>query len=197
MNTKAEFRQEFRQLRAKMTNENRESASKKILQTAQNLLKNNQQWKRIALYLNDEEEVATANLIDWAVKQKYEVYLPRVEVSNKTMTFYQITPNWRNELVPHQTLKICEPQISKLQVSKKFDVVFMPLITFDQSLNRIGRGGGYYDRWLQSLDYQPLKIGLAYQIQYSPLTFPKEVHDQDLDLVITDLQNYQKNNLKI
>ena len=66
-------------------------------------------------------------------------------------------------------------------------VLIVPLVGFDRQGNRIGYGGGYYDRTLQLLrESGPVAaIGLAFAVQQLP-AIPAEPFDQPLDLIVTD-----------
>lgn len=66
-------------------------------------------------------------------------------------------------------------------------VMVVPLVGFDRFANRIGFGGGYYDRTLQLLrEGTPVTtIGLAFSVQELP-EIPAETYDQPLDMIVTD-----------
>ncbi len=67
------------------------------------------------------------------------------------------------------------------------DVVLVPLLAFDRSGNRLGQGGGYYDRTLAALraDGPVLAIGAAHTFQEVDAV-PADRHDQRLDRIITE-----------
>jgi 5-formyltetrahydrofolate cyclo-ligase len=68
------------------------------------------------------------------------------------------------------------------------DVLFVPLVGFTAALDRLGQGGGHYDRWLA--DHPPvLAIGLAWDVQLCE-TLPTEAHDIPLDAVVTPTRIY-------
>jgi 5-formyltetrahydrofolate cyclo-ligase len=68
------------------------------------------------------------------------------------------------------------------------DVLFVPLVGFTPTLDRLGQGGGHYDRWLA--EHTPLlAIGLAWDAQ-SCDTLPTEPHDKALDAVVTPTRIY-------
>lgn len=68
------------------------------------------------------------------------------------------------------------------------NVLFVPLIGFTPSLERLGQGGGHYDRWIA--EHPPrLTIGLAWDAQLCD-TLPTEPHDVRLDAVITPTRIY-------
>ncbi len=74
-------------------------------------------------------------------------------------------------------------------VPTNFDAIIVPMLGFDNRLQRIGYGGGYYDRFLAG---QPkaLKIGVCFEIGRVD-KLPAEPHDIPLDIVITEEQIYQ------
>ncbi|MGL9702987.1 5-formyltetrahydrofolate cyclo-ligase [Wolbachia endosymbiont of Cimex lectularius] len=66
------------------------------------------------------------------------------------------------------------------------DTIITPVIAFDDHLNRLGFGGGWYDTVIKEL--RPLGkifIGVAYEKQYCK-NLPIEEHDQKLDIIITE-----------
>jgi 5-formyltetrahydrofolate cyclo-ligase len=68
------------------------------------------------------------------------------------------------------------------------DVLFVPLVGFTAALERLGQGGGHYDRWLA--EHRPaLAIGLAWNAQLMP-ALPVEPHDVPLDAVVTPTRMY-------
>jgi 5-formyltetrahydrofolate cyclo-ligase len=64
------------------------------------------------------------------------------------------------------------------------DVVIVPAVAFDERGNRLGYGGGYYDRLLPSLRHDCLRIGIAFDEQVMA-EIPAEEHDELVDIVIT------------
>jgi len=69
--------------------------------------------------------------------------------------------------------------------AKELDVVIVPGLAFDSKNNRLGRGKGFYDRFLEKCGPNVRKIGLAFSFQVFP-TIPTEGHDVPMDLVLTD-----------
>jgi len=68
------------------------------------------------------------------------------------------------------------------------DVLFVPLVGFTPALDRLGQGGGHYDRWLA--EHPPtLAVGLAWDAQVCD-TLPTEPHDKPLDAVVTPTRIY-------
>ena len=67
----------------------------------------------------------------------------------------------------------------------RLDCVFVPGIAFDKRQNRLGRGAGFYDRFLKRVSKRASKIGLGFSFQIVPRV-PTEAHDVRLDTVLTD-----------
>ncbi|ODT68083.1 MAG: 5-formyltetrahydrofolate cyclo-ligase [Pelagibacterium sp. SCN 63-23] len=65
------------------------------------------------------------------------------------------------------------------------DLVLMPLLGFDASGTRLGYGGGYYDRTLETLVRKPMLVGLAFAAQEISHV-PREAHDVPLDAIVTE-----------
>lgn len=78
-----------------------------------------------------------------------------------------------------------DPETSMLCPLWTHSVIFMPLLAFDDHGNRIGMGGGYYDRALSKVQNRPLCIGLAHDLQYSR-AIPAQAWDETMDAVITE-----------
>ena len=67
------------------------------------------------------------------------------------------------------------------------DILLIPLVAFDKKLNRLGYGGGYYDRLIAKLSKKKkiVTIGLAITVQKLD-TFPINKYDQKLDYIVTN-----------
>lgn len=82
-------------------------------------------------------------------------------------------------------LNVPEPQTSEWR--GKIDLILVPGVVFDPLCNRIGRGGGYYDKFLHS-QHHAIKIGVAYDFQVKKHEIPHSHHDKPLDRIITPTQ---------
>ena len=80
-------------------------------------------------------------------------------------------------------------------ISKKIvypDVLIIPLVAFDYNLNRLGYGGGYYDRYLAKFlkKKKIIKIGIAYSFQ-KLVKIPTNKYDIKLDYIVTEKRLYK------
>ena len=154
----------------------------KLLQTAKN----------IAIFISNDGEIETEHLIHWCWENNKNIYLPFVLPDEKGqllfLNYTETTPMLSNKY------GILEPKFdptSEIDPSD-LDVIFVPLVAFDKQGNRIGMGGGYYDRLLSALreqDKQPKIIGLAHDCQLVS-QIPTESWDIPLTEIITPSQHY-------
>jgi 5-formyltetrahydrofolate cyclo-ligase len=88
---------------------------------------------------------------------------------------------------------IPEPQIDKKLAIElnAIDIVFFPLVGFDNQGNRIGMGAGYYDKTFANHRH-PLLLGIAYEFQRQEYILPKE-WDVNLDAIVTEKTVYWSN----
>ena len=64
-------------------------------------------------------------------------------------------------------------------------IILVPGLAFTRQGHRLGRGGGYYDRYLAQLPSTTFKLGVCFSIQIVP-ALPIEPHDQPMDAVVTE-----------
>jgi 5-formyltetrahydrofolate cyclo-ligase len=113
-------------------------------------------------------------------KNKFKISLPVIK-KNFQMDFYQWT--FSSPLKVNK-YGIPEPEIKSIVYP---DILLIPLVAFDKNLNRLGYGGGYYDRLIERLSKKKeiIKIGLAFSIQKVDKV-PINVYDKKLDYVVTN-----------
>ncbi len=122
----------------------------------------------IALYLSTDGEVDLNLLISILFQDNKKVYLPIIlPVQKGIMKF---VPYYQEDLLAKNCFGILEPyyEDKDLIAIGQLDLILAPLVGFDRAGNRIGMGGGYYDRALQNLKTGELKtkfIGVAHELQ--------------------------------
>lgn len=146
-----------------------------------------QRAERVAAYITNDAEMDPQPLIDrlWAVGKR--VYLPIMR--RPRMWFVPYTPD--SEFVANR-FGIPEPNVSadaRIPLTA-LDLVLMPLVAFDDTGNRLGMGGGYYDRTFAFLQRRaqtrnPRLVGLAYELQRLP-ALPVEPWDMPLSGIVTE-----------
>ena len=139
----------------------------------------------VCFYVSLPTEVDTVSMIDQALETGKRVVVPLSDLENKELKLFQIT-NPRTDL-KKGAYGIFEPDPrSATPVDPgEVDCVVVPGIVFDEKKNRIGRGHGFYDRFLNKFGPKVFKVGLAFSFQVIPQV-PQESHDEPLDLVLTE-----------
>ena len=136
--------------------------------------------KKIGLYYPIGSEVSTIELIKYLRKKKYIISLPVLE-KNFVMSFYE----WNNK----SPLKINNYGIPEPVKLKKIipSILIIPIVAFDTELNRLGYGGGFYDRTIAYLEKRKkiTTIGIGFHDQKID-DLPRMKFDKKLDLVITE-----------
>jgi 5-formyltetrahydrofolate cyclo-ligase len=125
-------------------------------------------------------EVDDLALLKKFKKNKFDISLPVIK-KNFQMDFYK----WSfSDLLKVNKYGIPEPETKNIVYP---DILLIPLVAFDKNLNRLGYGGGYYDRLLKKLSKKKkiIKIGLALSVQRIDKV-PINVYDQKLDYIITN-----------
>jgi 5-formyltetrahydrofolate cyclo-ligase len=150
---------------------------------------------KIAAYLPADGEIATQPLIELAWRMKKQVYLPvlRPFLENR-LWFARFDADTR--LVSNR-YGIAEPELVHRQriTPQALDIVLAPLVGFDRDGNRLGMGGGFYDRSFAYLLRRkhwrkPRLIGLAYGFQRLP-RLPVQPWDVPLTAVATESEWYR------
>ncbi|MBM4128885.1 MAG: 5-formyltetrahydrofolate cyclo-ligase [Nitrospira sp.] len=138
----------------------------------------------VFFYASFRTESETISMIKETLKMGKRVVVPKVDREMRRLRLYEIKDI--NELSPGYA-GIPEPSLSdeRLRNIEDIDIVIIPGVVFDYSGNRIGYGGGYYDRVLSEMRKKLPFIALAYKEQLVDL-IPAEEHDVKVDMIITD-----------
>jgi len=137
---------------------------------------------KIACYHPSNYEVNISNFTEKAMKKNFKIALPVIGTRN-TMSFR----SWKlNEPLNVNQFGILEPKKTNKKIIP--DLILVPLVAFDKRLNRIGYGGGYYDRILKKIKKNKRKavsLGIAYSYQECN-NVPINKYDFKLDYIFTE-----------
>ncbi len=136
---------------------------------------------RIAAYLANDGEIDPVHIIEQAWNLGKQVYLPVLSAHENSLLF---APFEKNSPVCRNQFGIDEPDClpEHWLKAEHMDLILLPLVAFDEQGNRMGMGGGFYDRSLANIRQQkkPTQlIGLAHEIQK---TAQLEVQSWDIAL---------------
>ncbi|MDU2121445.1 MAG: 5-formyltetrahydrofolate cyclo-ligase [Clostridium celatum] len=139
--------------------------------------------KKIFTYVSFGSEIDTIKFINHALNDNKKIYIPKTDKSKKEMVAIRI-----NSLDNMNVDKwgILEPKVvDKNKIEKNFDLILIPGLAFDRNGNRIGYGGGYYDKYLSQIKETSNKIVLAYDFQIVN-NIENEPHDIKTNYIITN-----------
>lgn len=160
-----QLRRLVRQRRAALSTQQQKIAEQKIATAALNFLRP-LNVKNIAVYLSFDGEISTNLLIQQLWQQGYHLYLPVLHpFSAGNLLFLAYTAETK---LHKNKFAINEPILDVTHVlpTHQLDIIFTPLVAFDQHKNRLGMGGGFYDRTLENWQQKNyLPIGLAHRCQ--------------------------------
>jgi len=179
---KHELRTFYKELRAALSEE---ELQKKSLQITDNVIaflgkRNELNHFHLFLPIPKQREINTYPIREYLEDRGNAIYTSRVELDSLTLQTLLLKPNTNFQL---DKWGIPIPEDFKLVTNELVQVVFVPLLAYDQKGNRIGFGKGYYDVFLSSLNPSVLKVGLSFFS--SELSIPSELHDIPLDYCIT------------
>ena len=147
------------------------------------LKKKNIKGKIIGGYFPFNYEIDVMKILNNFEKKKYTVSLPKIKKKFR-MDFFKWSTK---EPLSVNKYGIPEPISNTIVYPKIF---FIPLVAYDKKLNRVGYGGGYYDRYLNKIKKRKkiITIGLAYSFQ-KVKKIPVNKNDIKLDFIITEKHN--------
>ena len=135
----------------------------------------------IGLYRSDTGEAPSAGYIRFFFERGHPIALPRVTTLDKPMEFRLHTDPYEESDLEAGVWGLRQPRVDAPVVVP--EVLFMPLIGFTTKGDRLGQGGGYYDRFLAAHP-QTIAIGMAWDVQEVP-ELPLELHDIRLSAIVT------------
>ena len=137
----------------------------------------------VLMYHSLPDEVDTHSALDQLLAMGKKVLLPKV-VSDTEMTIHEYTG--ADSLQPSEPYGILEPTTPELSIINcQLSIAIVPGMAFDKQRHRLGRGKGYYDRFLSRIP-NIYKIGVCFPFQMLE-SIPSESTDVVMDEVITSL----------
>ena len=139
----------------------------------------------VMAYVDFRNEVQTGPIIRDALGKDKRVVVPITDVAGKKLTPSQII-DFPGDLAPG-AWDILEPKPECVRPvpPEEIDLVIVPGVAFDTSGNRLGYGGGFYDRFLLTTGSGCVYAALAFELQIRPNVYPGE-HDLPVHLLVTE-----------
>lgn len=150
--------------------------------------------KTLAVYLPLQEEVDTSPVIELAQLLNKPIYLPVIDIKvwrKQPMMFAPYSPD--ETPLRENRFGIREPSVKPGSCIRGIDIEFVcvPVVGFNDKCDRIGMGGGYYDKAFEGKRFRRSKlVGLAFEAQRAD--FEPARHDVPMQAVITENRVFER-----
>ena len=174
---KYEIRKKILRIRKNYQVKNQKISFKEIL----NILKKRKIKKKIVGgYYPYNYEINSIHILEKFEKKKYKISLPKIRKNSK-MDFFQ----WSlKDPLTINKYGIPEPISTKIQYP---NILLVPLVAYDKNLNRLGYGGGFYDRYIKKIRKKKDVITIGFSYSFQKIKQIKiNNHDIKLDFVLTN-----------
>lgn len=176
MEEKRILRAEMRRLNRSLGPDERAEASRRLWAQVE-ALASFQKAQVVALFASLADEPDTQEALQrWSAEKR--LLVPRVE--GEVMHFYPYDP----ERMGDGSFGILEPQQGEAADPKTIDLIIVPGVAFTLRGDRMGRGKGFYDKYLVQLRSEAVKVGVCYAHQVVA-ELPTEEHDIAMDCIVT------------
>jgi 5-formyltetrahydrofolate cyclo-ligase len=188
---KKQLRSRFRKILTRMTAEERATASLAIIQRIRSL----PLWESVSLvlaFIPLETEVAILPLLDEALEEQKIIAVPRCQ-PDRDLSFHQIRTGYQTSLC-NGPYSLKEPPQDWPSIDPETlppgSLVLVPALAFTPAGERLGKGKGYYDRFLTRIPPHALTIGVCFDQQLID-HLPSSGQDVPVRLVVTDQRCYR------
>ena len=187
---KKELRLKYKKLREELSSEEIEEKSLEIANKMLQLFIWDHSYYHLFLSISEKKEVDTEPILHILQGKDKNVVLSRSDFKTGDLTNYLLTDS---TVIKTNDWGIPEP-VDGIEIPpKKIEVVFIPLLAFDEKGNRIGYGKGFYDKFLSGCTGEVVKIGISFfeaETEFAGVS----PHDVPLDYCVTPqkIYNFQK-----
>ncbi len=171
---KVQLRSIYKSKRKKITSEEINEISLRILKNLQSMAIWQYSNYHIFMPISTHKEINTLPIIRFLFESQKQVMVPKIK--NSKMLCCLINSDTEFEI---GKFNVPEPKSYEVIDPKEIEVVFMPMLICDQNGNRVGYGGGFYDRFLLNCRRDVIKIGLN---SFAPITRIDDVQQTDVPL---------------
>jgi 5-formyltetrahydrofolate cyclo-ligase len=156
---KKELRAKYKTLRKQLTEKEIEDKSLAIANKLLTLPIWDKTYFHVFMPIEEQKEVNTEFVLHILSGKDKEIIVSKTDFETRKMTHFLLTDNTK---IRKNEYNIPEP-VDGIEVpSRKIEVVFVPLLTFDKKGHRVGYGKGFYDNFLSECNPDAIKIGLSF-----------------------------------
>jgi 5-formyltetrahydrofolate cyclo-ligase len=183
---KKELRLHYKNLRKELSLDEIEEKSLAIANNIINLPIWDKTYFHVFLPIEEQKEVNTEYVLHLLSGKDKEIVVSKSDFQTRAMTHFLLTDNTK---IKKNEYNIPEPVNGLAVPSETIDVVFVPLLAFDDFGNRVGYGKGFYDKFLAECKPETIKIGLSFFEAENKIDDIFEL-DIKLDYCVTPLKIY-------
>lgn len=194
MMEKKTLRSKYKKLRESLSEDSIEEMSLQIANQTLNLSIWDKTYYHIFLPISEKKEINTEYVLQILQGKDKSIIIPKADFATGEMKHILLQ---ENTIIKTSQYGIPEP-VSGIEVSPQMlDVVFVPLLVYDQRGHRIGYGKGFYDRFLKKCNANAIFVGLSFFEPEPGIFF--ETTDVPLNFCITPkkIMNFQNNPLSL
>jgi len=184
--TKSQIRKKHRALRQELSINDIEDKSLAIANLLLQLDIWNYAFYHIFLPIEEQKEINTEYILNILAGKDKNIVISKSNFEDYTMSHFLLTDNTS---LKKNEYNIPEPIDGISILPQQIDVVFVPLLAFDTSGNRVGYGKGFYDRFLAECRPETLKIGLSFFEAKEEIGVSE--NDVRLDYCVTPQKDYR------
>ena len=185
--TKKEARTKYKILRLELSIEERDEKSCAIANELLKLPIWDKQYFHVFLSITEHFEVDTEYILHILAGKDKDILISKSEFESRKMTHFLLTDGTK---IKKNEYNIPEP-VDGIEVpDSKIDVVFVPLLAFDEKGHRVGYGKGFYDRFLSQCKTDVITVGLSFFEAEKGIS---DLHENDfaLNYCITPSKTYR------
>lgn len=176
MKNKKELRLKYKALRNSLSENELDEMSLAIANKVLALPIWDKTYFHIFLPITEQREVDTEFILHLLSGKDKEIIVSKADFETRNMTHFLLTDNTK---IKKNQYNIPEPVAGIEVPSDKLDVVFVPLLSFDNKGNRVGYGKGFYDKFLSDCRPDAIKIGLSF---FEPEELIADIFEGDVKL---------------
>ncbi len=183
---KKELRTKYKALRSNLNFEEIDDLSIEIANQLLQLSIWDKTYYHIFLPIVKQKEINTEFIMNILQGKDKHIVISKSDFEKHTLAHFLLTDTTKLKV---NNWGIPEPVDGIPIPEEKLDIVFVPLLAFDQNGNRVGYGKGFYDRFLANCNPETLKVGLSFFDAEAEITetLPSDVR---LDLCVTPKKTY-------
>jgi 5-formyltetrahydrofolate cyclo-ligase len=145
----------------------------------------------VMAYMSFGSELETTGFISHLLAQGKTLVLPRAERGSRALELYAVRDLERELGAGVWGIREPRPELCRAAAPEEIEFVLVPGVAFTQRCERLGYGGGFYDRLIRGFAKRPSLVAAAFALQIVP-ELPVSERDRKVDLVVTEHAEYRR-----